>query len=130
MSNKKSWTQKETEWLIENISKLPMRDLCQHLGRSERAISLKIFRERIVVRDNILYRMLKKKFVDPANFTPSRDFYTNVKIGQKRFWTIYRGELKLSNEECKRVANYLGLNYKDWVDSLQLDFMEQENTDE
>ena len=128
MSNKKNWSKKETDWLIENISKLAMRDLVKHLGRGERAISLKVFRERIVIRDNILFRMLKKKFVDPINFTPSRDFYTCVKIGQKRFWTIYRGELKLTNEECKRVADYLELDYHDWVDSLQLDVFNTENT--
>lgn len=120
MAKNKTWTSQETQWLIDNVTKLPMRDLCAYLSRTETAISLKIFSERIVMRDNILYRMIKQKFVVATNFTPSRDFYNEVKIGQKRFWTIYRGEIALTGEECERVARYLDLNYKDWVDCLQL----------
>lgn len=37
------WTTKECEWLLENIGKLPRRDLAQKLGRSETAVNRKFY---------------------------------------------------------------------------------------
>ena len=47
-----------------------------------------------------------KKFKDIACFTPNRSFFDEVKIGQKRYWSIYKGLEIITDDELIRVANY------------------------
>lgn len=120
------WSPAEEDWLFQNMYKKPMTELCSYLRRNENAIKLKMHRERqnpkAVVKDNVLLRILKARFSDPSLFSPNKDFFRAVKIGQKRFWMIYKGIEKLTGEECQRVCRHLGLRYTDFVDSLQLTF--------
>ena len=132
MSNKKikpkniPWSPAEEAWLFENMHRLPMVELCAYLRRNENAIKLKMHRERqnpkTIVKDNVLLRILTAKFTNPSLFTPNKDFYQAIKIGQKRFWMIYKGLEKLTGEECQRICSYLELPYTSFVDSLQLTF--------
>lgn len=130
MSNKTNkpksipWSPAEESWLFENMHRLPMNELCTYLRRNENAIKLKMHRERqnpkAVVKDNVLLRILTAKFSNPSLFTPNKEFYRSINIGQKRFWMIYKGIEKLTGEECLRICNYLELPYTNFVDSLQL----------
>lgn len=118
------WTDQDEEWLFENMYKLTMPQLCAHLGRNENSIKLKMHRERqnpkSIVKENALLKILTAKFSDPSLFSPNRQFYKAIGIGQRRFWLIYKGLEKLTGEENKRICDYFGLKYTDWVDSLQL----------
>lgn len=120
------WSPAEEDWLLKNMYSKSMPELCTYLRRNENAIKLKMHRERqnpkAIVKDNVLLRILKARFSDPSLFSPNKDFFRAVKIGQKRFWMIYKGLEKLTGEECQRVCLHLGLRYTEFVDSLQLTF--------
>lgn len=122
----KPWSPADEYWLFQNMYKLTMPELCAYLRRNENSIKLKMHRNRqnpkAIVKDNVLLRILTAKFSDPALFSPNKEFYQSIKIGQKRFWMIYKGLEKLTGEECQRVCSYLGLPYTRFVDSLQLTF--------
>lgn len=122
----KPWSPADEYWLFQNMYKLTMPELCAYLRRNENSIKLKMHRNRqnpkAIVKDNVLLRILTAKFSDPALFSPNKEFYQSIKIGQKRFWMIYKGLYKLTGEECQRVCSYLGLPYTCFVDSLQLTF--------
>lgn len=120
------WTQGETEWLFQNINKLPISDICTKLGRNENAIKLKLHRHRssayAVVKDNVMLRVITKKFGNPELFNPTRSFYIEVKIKQKRFWAIYKGVEKITNEELLRVTNFFNISHFEYLDAVQLTF--------
>lgn len=44
-----------------------------------------------------------------SSFKPSRTFYSNVKIGQKRFWKLVRGEESPKLTEIESLAKYFGV---------------------
>lgn len=125
-TRKRPWSPAEEDWLYLNMYLKTMPELCAYLQRSENAIKLKMHRERqnpkAIVKDNVLLRILRAKFSDPSLFTPNKEFFRAVKIGQKRFWMIYKGLEKLTGEECQRVCGHLGMKYTDYVDCLQLTF--------
>lgn len=123
-TNKKHWTPEEKEFLLSNVGKLSMKDLCFRLNKSEMAITLFLHRKRrsprTIVKDNILIRLLTTKFVDPEYFEPTRAFYNAVKIGQKRWWSLYKGEEQITDEEYIRVATHLQVSLEDAVRTRQL----------
>lgn len=120
------WSRAEEDWLLENMHKKAMPELCSYLGRNENAIKLKMHRERQnpkgIVKDNVLLHILRAKFTDPALFSPNREFYQAIGIGQKRFWMIYKGIEKLTGEECLRLCRHLNMSHTGFVDALQLTF--------
>lgn len=122
--NKKHWTQEEKEYVLTNIGRISIQDMAKHLGRSEMSVHLFIHRRRkspkSVVKDNLLLRLLTLKFVNPEYFEPNRQFFQAVAIGQKRWWMLYKGIEKITEEEYKRVAEHLEISQIDSFQSRQL----------
>ena len=69
--------------------------------------------------------MLKIKFRHPEDFTPTRAFYTETGINQRRFWDLYYGRKHISSKEYAAVAEYLGVTLQEALDSRQLDLFEE-----
>lgn len=132
----KRWSANDEDFLFKNWNVLPMSDLCNRLGRNERAINLYLYRHRndprLVTKDNLLLRILRLQFVKPEYFTPDRYFYDTVKIGQKRFQAIYKGIEIMTDEECKRICLFFNILFEAVSNIRQLSFLdnpiiEQEN---
>lgn len=124
-TTKKHWSVEEQNYLLDNIGKLSIPELCTHLNKSEMALNLFLHRKRksarTIVKDNILIRLLETKFVDPEYFEPTRAFYVAVKIGQKRWWSLYKGERQITDEEYIRVATHLQVSLEDAIRTRQLE---------
>lgn len=124
------WTSEDKDFVLSNIGKLNYGEMSSLTGKSTMAIHLFIHRHRMsprcVQKENILFRLLAKKFVNPEYFQPTRDFYETVKIGQKRFWSIYKGEEKITEEEYLRIAAHLGVSLEDAMESRQLSLFEND----
>lgn len=112
----KTWRKWEKEFLFDNLDKMPIEDICTHLKRNERSVKLFLHRNRKdprgIVKDNLLIRILTIQFKDPALFSPNRAFLNTVKIGQKRYWQIYKGLEKMKDEECKRITDFFQIPYE------------------
>ena len=111
MHTRRRWKPDEIDFLFDNMKRIPISEIASHLGRSEMSVNLFLLRRRTsprtVVKNNLILLILKEAFVDPGYFMPNRAFFYAVRIGQKRWWSLYKGVEVATGDECLRVANHL-----------------------
>ena len=124
----KRWTEDDATFVKNNLGKLSFEQMGRALNRSAMSIRLFCLRNRLTVglqvKRNILMEMLKIKFRHPEDFTPTRAFYTETGINQRRFWDLYYGRKNISGKEYAAVAEYLGVTLQEALESRQLDLFE------
>lgn len=125
----KRWTEEDATFVKNNLGKLSFDQMGRALNRSSMSVRLFCLRNRLTVglqvKRNILMEMLKIKFRHPEDFTPTRAFYTETGINQRRFWDLYYGRKSISSKEYAAVAAYLGVTLQEALDSRQLDLFEE-----
>ena len=133
MSNKgnnKRWTVEDAEYVRQHLGKVSLADMAAHLDRSSMSVRLYILRNRLTVgrtvKRNLLFAMLKIKFRHPEDFSPTRTFYKETGIGQRRYWDLYFGRKAITDKEYAAVAEYLGVTIQEAVESRQLELFEEE----
>lgn len=127
---KKRWTQDEAAYVLKNFGKVSFEDMGKELGRTAMSVRLFVLRRRISVAEsvkrNLLMILLKTKFKHPEDFCPSRKFYEEVGIGQRRFWSLYHGRKAITPKEYHAVASYLGITPLEAFEARQLNLFEEE----
>ena len=125
---KQTWTPEESSILREDLGKIPIQDIAAKLHRSENAVKLYMARNNIslppVVPRNLLKEMLSLKLADIECFTPTKKFYQMTGLSQKRYGLIYRGEVKMTNEEYMKVATFLKVTLEEGFNLRQLNLFE------
>ena len=125
----KRWTENDTTFVKQNLGKLSFEQMGRVLNRSAMSVRLFCLRNRLTVglqvKHNILMAMLKIKFRHPEDFTPTRAFYTETGINQRRFWDLYYGRKSISSKEYAAVAKYLGVTLQEALESRQLSLFEE-----
>jgi hypothetical protein len=123
-ANTLRWTDREKEFLFDHLQKMPVPEIARELGKTERAVILFLHRHRTspktVIKNNLILVILQTAFVRPEYFKPTRTFYDAVKIGQKRWWALYKGVIKATDEECLRVARHLNVDMEELFENRQL----------
>lgn len=84
---------------------------------------------------SLAYKIIKTVFRNhPQYFKPNREFYTATNISQQRWWTLFRGDDKMTDKEFKNIALHLGLTlheaYKirDVQKNTQINFLDNTET--
>lgn len=125
----KRWTEEDATFVKNNLGKLSFEQMGRALNRSAMSVRLFVLRNRLTVglqvKRNILMEMLKIKFRHPEDFTPTRAFYTETGINQRRWWDLYYGRKPITGKEYAAVADYLGVTIQEAFDSRQLDLFEE-----
>lgn len=125
----KRWTESDITFVKNNLGKLSFEQMGRALNRSAMSVRLFALRNRLTVglqvKRNILMEMLKIKFRHPEDFTPTRAFYTETGINQRRFWDLYYGRKTISSKEYAAVAEYLGVTLQEALESRLLDLFEE-----
>lgn len=125
----KRWTGNDITFVKQNLGKLSFEQMGRELNRSAMSVRLFALRNRLTVglqvKRNILMEMLKIKFRHPEDFTPTRVFYTETGINQRRFWDLYYGRKAISSKEYAAVADYLGITMQEALGSRQLELFEE-----
>ena len=125
----KRWTEEDATFVKNNLGKLSFEQMGRALNRSAMSVRLFVLRNRLTVglqvKRNILMEMLKIKFRHPEDFTPTRVFYTETEINQRRFWDLYYGRKAISSKEYAAVADYLGITMQEELGSRQLELFEE-----
>lgn len=125
----KRWTENDAKFVRQNFGKLSFEQMGRELNRSAMSVRLFALRNRLTVglqvKRNILMEMLKVKFRHPEDFTPTRVFYTETGINQRRFWDLYYGRKAISSKEYAAVAKYLGVTLQEALESRQLSLFEE-----
>lgn len=126
----KRWTENDAKFVRQNFGKLSFEQMGRELNRSAMSVRLFALRNRLTVglqvKRNILMEMLKVKFRHPEDFTPTRVFYTETGINQRRFWDLYYGRKAISSKEYAAVAKYLGVTLQEALESRQLSLFEED----
>lgn len=130
---RKPWDKEDADFLRDNLGHMSLDDIAFALGRSVMSVRLYALRERWYVgpqaRRNIVQRMLALRYRHLEDFTPSRAFYTETGINQKRWWDIYHGRKALKREEYLALAKYLDVTLEEAFESRQLSLFEEERDD-
>ena len=125
----KRWTVQEAEYIQQSLGKVSFEDMAAYLGRSPMSVRLFVLRRRMtpgpLVKRNLLMKMLKLKFRHPEEFTPTRAFYKETGIGQRRWWDLYYGRKSITGKEYAAVAEYLGITIQEALESRQLELFEE-----
>lgn len=123
------WTKQEENFVQQNLGQLSIKEMATRLERTEMSVRLYILRNRLTVRQlikrNLLLEMLNIKFRHPEDFTPTRLFYKETNINQRRYWDLYFGRKPITGKEYVAVAEYLGVTVQEAFDSRQLDLFEE-----
>lgn len=130
-SKNKKWTSEDVEYVKENLGYVSLEVMARYLGRSSMSVRLYILRNRLIpgqartVKRNLLIEMLKIKFRHPEDFSPSKSFYRETGIGQRRYWDLYFGRKPITGREYAAVAGYLGVTMQEAFESRQLELFEE-----
>lgn len=130
-SKNKKWTSEDVEYVKENLGYVSLETMARYLGRSSMSVRLYILRNRLIpgqariVKRNLLIEMLKIKFRHPEDFSPSKSFYRETGIGQRRYWDLYFGRKPITGGEYAAVAGYLGVTMQEAFESRQLELFEE-----
>lgn len=127
----KKWTDDDIDFVRYHLGSLSLEDMAYALGRSVMSVRLFILRQRWSVgpsaKRNIVQAMLKLRFRNIEDFQPSRKFYNETGIGQRRWWELYHGTKVVSKEEYMKLAEYFGVTLQEAFESRQLDLFEDRN---
>ncbi len=61
----------------------------------------------------------------PDYFKPGRNFFISTGIRQKRWWALYRGEMRMTEDEYKSVTTHLGITLQEAFEARQLNWVEE-----
>lgn len=124
----KSWTEDEKRYVMKNIGKLSFETMAKNIGKTKNAVHLFIHRQRIsykqTVKVNLLTELLDIAFIKAEYFNPTKEFYTEIKMTQMRFWSLYRGEASPTEIEYKRLRKHFGIKKEIIFNNRQLNLFD------
>ena len=118
MSKKSNWSAAEDKFLREQLSEgLSLKSIAASMGRSEDAVYLYCYRHHItlkpVLKNPMMRRLLEIKFGNPDFFHPSKDFFRQTGINQKRWTELAWGYEQPTQDELKRAAVILNFTVEE-----------------
>ncbi len=120
----KAWTEAEKKFVAENAGKMSFEDMAKQIGKTKNAVHLFIHRNRIqykpTVKVNLITELLDIAFMKAEYFNPTKEFYTEIKMTQMRFWSLYRGEASPTEIEYKRLRKHFGIKREIIFNNRQL----------
>ena len=135
MKENGNWTEIERRFLMENLPTMPIHQIAERIGRSERAVRLYMFRQGIPIRQQTkcptIPRLLEIKFGSANWFRPTREFYEQVGITQKRWQDLRMQYAAPTQEELVRISRVLHLQTDEalqLIDSVQMELFPDEES--
>lgn len=126
----KRWSAEDDAYVRQHLGKISLENMAAYLNRSPMSIRLYILRRRMTVgptlKRNLLVKLLKIKFRHPENFNPTRDFYKETGIGQRRYWDLFFGRKKITGKEYQALTEYFGVTIDEDLDARQLELFEED----
>ena len=126
----KRWSAEDDAYVRQHLGKISLENMAVYLDRSPMSIRLYILRRRMTVgpalKRNLLVKLLKIKFRHPENFNPTRDFYKETGIGQRRYWDLFFGRKKITGKEYQALTEYFGVTIDEDLDACQLELFEED----
>lgn len=128
------WNPEEEMLLRENLNKKTFEEIGGMLGKSELAVKLYVHRNRIQyrpsVKRNIVLELFRIKLVNPDYFQVTTIFLKAAQINQVRFWKLYRGEERPTDDEYLRLTTTLGVSLEEAFNARQLSLFSDNNKED
>lgn len=118
MAKKSNWSPSEDQFLREQLAKnVPLNSIAESLKKSEDAVYLYCYRHHIPLKPRLknpmMRRLLEIKFGNPDFFHPSKDFFRQTGINQKRWTELAWGYEQPTQDELKRAAVILNFTVEE-----------------
>ncbi len=102
------WNQTEVDFLMSNLQRgLSIENIAKCLGKTVMAVKLYCYRKNIPLQPTVdkplLVELLKIKFGNPEFFHPTRDFFSQIGISQKRWSRLRQGYAQPTEEEMRKL---------------------------
>lgn len=124
----KKWTAEDIAFVQEHLGYTSLDDMAKALGRNVMSVRLFIHRQRWsvgpCVKRNLVRRLLQLRFRHIEDFQPSRTFYQETGIGQRRWWDVFHGRRQITKEEYLKITEYFGVTLQEAFECRQLDLFE------
>ena len=115
-----SWEKKKEELKSKILDGLSLEEIAEHFDTTSNSVQLAIHRYRLFnpekLRASLAYRVIKLVFRRPEYFSPNKDFYKAIGISQRRWWYIFKGEVKITQEEFNRLGVHLKLTLEETLE--------------
>lgn len=115
-----SWEKKKEELKAKILDGLSLEEIADHFNTTSNSVQLAIHRYRLFnpekLRASLAYRVIKQVFRRPEYFCPNRGFYKAIGVTQKRWWNLFRGEEKITQEEFNRLGIHLKLTLEETLE--------------
>ena len=122
------WSKTQRQAVLDNIDRLSVEEIAAQVNRSPRAVRLFLHRHKITqsktVKNNVTLSVLQRKFIHPEYFNPTKQFFIEVRINQKRWWDLYYGRKPITLDEYERLCAHLDIPAVDRFEAKQNDLFE------
>lgn len=118
-----SW-EKHSKYIEENVHKKTLQEMAKELRVDQESLRLHLHYTKkfhIKNEDNIILRLLTNLIGYPEYFNPTRRFFEATKIGQRRWWMLFRGERIPTDFEYRSICQHLGVDVEDSYAVRQLE---------
>lgn len=126
---KQRWSDEQEKLLRESLGRLTVDEIAGKLGKSSLAVKLYMHRNHIQcrpsVKRNLVLELFTIKFSNPEYFNVTTEFLKAVKINQVRFWKLYRGEERPTDDEYLSLVQHLGISLEEAFKTRQLKLFEE-----
>jgi len=128
--NPGKWSPEDCAYIHENAGKLTISQMAEHVSRSELAVKLFMHRHQIyigpTIKRNLVQEILTLKFIHPENFMPTRAFYKETSISQRRWWDLYFGRKQIKQPEYVTLCIYFGITLQEAFEARQLNLFKND----
>lgn len=105
-------------------------DIAKELGVNEYDLRQFIHRNRLFESQkngkNLAFELINILMRGNTDyFRPTREFFTSVKIRQKRWWALFRGEKVMTEKEYNNLVKHLGITMHEAFDARQLNWIDE-----
>jgi hypothetical protein len=81
---------------------------------------------RLANDNNIIRRLLTSLIAHPEYFVPNRNFFIKTKIGQRRWWQLFKGEKTPTEKEYMAICKHLNVHDYIHLEARQLNLFEND----
>ncbi|MEA4975965.1 hypothetical protein SDC9_136768 [bioreactor metagenome] len=122
----KKW-KKHVSYLEQNINSKSLDQMAEELKVDRESLRLFLHHHKkfkLANHNNIIIRLLTSLIGHPEYFTPTRNFFEETRIGQRRWWQLFKGEKTPTEKEYMAICRHLNVDDMTHLEARQLNIFD------
>ena len=123
----KKW-KNHVDYLEQNVMSKTLEQMAADLKVERETLRLFLHHHkkfRLANDNNIIIRLLTELIGHPEYFVPTRKFFQETKIGQRRWWQLFKGERVPTEKEYMAICKHLKVDDCIHLEARQLKLFEE-----